>query len=186
MMENETARFDTQIRTLVHAQSEAALTQSMVLVSDVASPIALGLLALIGCGVFWSLGERREAAFLALSLAGCNILNIVLKMSFRRPRPIPFYGLAAPESFSFPSGHSLISFSFFCMLAYLLNRHVRSRALQIAIMACAVLLSVVVGYSRIYLGVHYPSDVLAGFIAGTVWCCVVMAAFSHLYPSKKT
>jgi membrane-associated phospholipid phosphatase len=180
MMENDTARFDSEILSLVHDHSHPALTRAMMLVSTVASPVACVLLTFTACALFWRLRKRTDATYLAITVVGALILEYVLKLSFHRPRPVPFYGLAAPASFSFPSGHALVSLCFLIMLAYLASSHLGSVVGKLALMALAVILSLVVGYSRIYLGVHYPSDVLAGFAAGSVWVVAIMAILAKV------
>jgi undecaprenyl-diphosphatase len=97
----------------------------------------------------------REAKLFALTMIGASILNITLKLAFKRPRPVPFFNLTAPESFSFPSGHSLASCCFFAGLAAILSGRIKHRR------------------PRIYLGVHYTTDVIAGFAAASIWILVV-------------
>jgi undecaprenyl-diphosphatase len=91
-----------------------------------------------------------------------------LKHAFHRPRPVAFFG-AAPSSYSFPSGHALGSFCFYGMLAAILAAPARGRVAKFCVWTAAVLLVGMIGFSRIYLGVHYPSDVIAGYCAAAVW-----------------
>ena len=174
MMENETARFDNYIRVQVRLHSRPLLTQSMEFASDAGSPIAVGFLTLAACGVFWLRRRRPEAVFMAVTVVGASLIGYALKVSFRRPRPAPFYGLETPHSFSFPSGHALVGLCFYAVLSYLVNCEIRSSAVRTGIRAAAVLVVLTIGFSRIYLGVHYPSDVLAGYAAGTVWVAAII------------
>jgi undecaprenyl-diphosphatase len=91
-----------------------------------------------------------------------------LKLAFHRPRPVAFFG-STPSSYSFPSGHALGSFCFYGILAAILATRVRGRGAKFCVWMAAVLLVAMIGVSRIYLGVHYPSDVIAGYCAGAVW-----------------
>jgi undecaprenyl-diphosphatase len=176
VMENDTARFDDHVRALIHGESHPPLTQAMEVASDVGSPVAVALLTLTACIIFWTLGRRQDAALMAVTVVGASVLAYVLKISFRRARPVPFYGLAAPNSFSFPSGHALVALCFYGVLAYLVNSRIRSFGVRTGIRATAVFIFLVIGFSRIYLGVHYPSDVAAGYVAGIVWIAAIIGA----------
>jgi undecaprenyl-diphosphatase len=87
-------------------------------------------------------------------------------------RPIAFYG-TSPSSYSFPSGHALASLCFYGILAAVLSDRMRGRKPKFFIWLVASLLVGMIGLSRIYLGVHYPSDVIAGYLAGAVWITAV-------------
>jgi undecaprenyl-diphosphatase len=113
-------------------------------------------------------------------MAGAVILNFVLKTSFARTRPLPFFDTPLPSSYSFPSGHALFALCFYGVLAWLIAAGIRSQALRISIWTVAVLLVLLIGLSRIYLGVHYPSDVIAGYAASIVWIVAVISADSIL------
>jgi undecaprenyl-diphosphatase len=119
--------------------------------------------------------RRRLYAFLA-TMTGGPLLNTLLKTHYQRPRPTAFPHLVDAGGFSFPSGHSMGSMLFFGILAYVvyftIEKHVRWRIP--AVIGCALLV-LVVGLSRVYLGVHYLSDVVAGFTGGLFWICVVVS-----------
>ena len=179
MMENDTARFDNHIRAQVQRHSRPLETQAMEFASDAGSPVAVGLLTLTACAVFWLCRRRPDAVFMAVTVVGASLLGYILKASFRRPRPAPFYGLATPESFSFPSSHALVALCFYAVLAHLVNSGIRSSGVRTGIRAIAVSVVLAIGFSRIYLGVHYPSDVLAGYAAGTVWVAAIIGTLSR-------
>ena len=92
-----------------------------------------------------------------------EVLDQLLKVAFHRPRPPTLFGLAGPAGYSFPSGHALVSFAFFGALAVFAAPRRWLRYIVAALPVAAI------GYSRIYLGVHYPSDVLGGWAAAAVW-----------------
>ena len=173
VMENDTARFDASVRSLIYRNSTPLLTRAMHAASAVGSPLAVGLPAALASALFWIRRRRNEALVLMVTVVGATILTQVLKLSFRRVRPVPFYGLATPDSFSFPSGHALTALCFWGMLAHLVNSHISSLGARTGIRAIAVIIILSIGFSRIYLGVHYPSDVLAGFAAASVWVAIV-------------
>jgi undecaprenyl-diphosphatase len=126
---------------------------------------------LIICACFY-FKLPRIAGFLAITMAGVSTLDYVLKLAFHRPRPIAFYG-TSPTSYSFPSGHALGSFCFYGVLAAVLASRATGRKSKFLIWLAAALLVGMIGLSRIYLGVHYPSDVIAGYLAGAVWVTAV-------------
>jgi undecaprenyl-diphosphatase len=102
-----------------------------------------------------------------------------LKLIFRRARPEAFFGYAEPITYSFPSGHSIVSACFYGVLAAILTARMKSRARRIAIWMAAALLAFLIGLSRIYLGVHYPSDVLAGYAAAVIWVVAVRTGYER-------
>ena len=106
-------------------------------------------------------------------------LMLLLKLFFRRPRPIDPL-LSAAAGFSFPSGHAFMSVSFYGLLGYILFKHIHLRWLRVAagLLLCAIV--VLIGLSRIYLRVHYASDVLAGFCVGITWLILSLHILSRL------
>lgn len=168
VMDGGTAVFDNGIRTAVHGLANPALTHAMFLITHLGDPNTLTLLCLASIFVFLYWGWNRGAAWLSVTMAGAIVLNTTLKLTFRRIRPEPFFG-SMPDSYSFPSGHSLGSFCLYAILAGLIIHRVQNKILRIAVGISAALLIAVIGFSRIYLGVHYPSDVLAGYAAAAIW-----------------
>lgn len=106
---------------------------------------------------------RAEALTLLLTLGGGELLNELLKAVFARPRPTDFHLIPLPDSFSFPSGHAMIAPAFYCMLAYLVSRLLKGTAWATIIQVVTLFLVAFLAASRVYLGVHYTSDVLTGF-----------------------
>ncbi len=112
-------------------------------------------------------------AWIAGSLSHAWVRNFDFD-SFARLRPLPFFG-PIPHTPSFPSGHALFSFCFYGVLAGLLAHRIEVRHWQALIWVAAAVLVAAIGLSRIYLGVHYPSDVLAGYLTGTLWVSAMVA-----------
>lgn len=132
--------------------------------------ITVVVLAVIG---FVALRRQYHAlGLIVVAITGGGLLNLLLKHLFARPRPELVEPLMRATSGSFPSGHSLLSAVMYLTLGALLTRLVQSMKLKLYIIAVALLLSFMVGLSRVYLGVHYPSDVLAGWTVGLVWAVV--------------
>ena len=169
MLEGSTAWFDSQVRSFVHAHSTDRLTVIMKFLTIFGSSIVMTPAALFALAVFYIRREFHALKMLAASLAGALILEFILKSAFHRARPEPFFDIPRPPSYSFPSGHALFSFCFFAALAVVLSPRLARPKAKIAVWFIALILILGIGFSRIYLGVHYPSDVLAGYAAGLVW-----------------
>ena len=168
-------RLDTPIREAVHARSSPPLTAMMRGVSLIGSEVVL---VPIGVILVWRLvaaKRRRAAVVFGVAALGAEALDQIMKLLFYRPRPEPFFGLASPITHSFPSGHAMVSCCFFGVLAVILTAREPSRARRISIFAAAAILVALMGFSRVYLGFHYPTDVLAGYAAAVVWLAVVRA-----------
>ncbi|PSC05900.1 phosphoesterase [Alsobacter soli] len=114
-------------------------------------------------------GKRGAAALTAASIGGGTLLSGLLKMSFDRPRPDLVAHLVDVHTLSFPSGHAMMSAVTYITLGALLARVSAKRRIKVFIVGLGILLAVVVGASRIYLGVHWPTDVLAGWAVGAAW-----------------
>ena len=176
MMEGDTARFDSAVRGAVHSVASPGLTSVMRAVSALGGPIGFSVILGGLVAIFLLHRWYRGAALLVASLAGALLLQLVLKLAFRRPRPAAFFGYPEPVSYSFPSGHALVSFCVLMVLAGLAAPRLKHPALRAAVATAALALALLVGLSRIYLGVHYPSDVLGGYAAGLVWVVTILAA----------
>ena len=152
--------------------------QVFALLTDLGDPIALTILTVIvGAGLLW----RRRYGWCAVwlfAVAGNGLLTRVLKSIFERPRPVYEHGLAFTNTYSFPSGHTSSSVAVFGMLAYLALRLLppQRRALHLPILLAAAALAFTVGCSRVFLHVHFASDVLAGFATAIAWLALSIGA----------
>ncbi|MDZ4819799.1 MAG: phosphatase PAP2 family protein [Planctomycetota bacterium] len=150
----------------------------------------LSMLTLTVCGFLW-LRRMNDAMWLVLAATfGGLIVNTLLKHWFDRPRPSIVPHLSQVYSSSFPSGHSMLSATVFLTLAALLGRFVNEWRLKAYFLFVATTLTVLVGVSRVYMGVHYPTDVLAGWAAGLAWAlfCWIVARYlqnRHAILTKK-
>jgi undecaprenyl-diphosphatase len=167
VLEGETQHFDDVTRNAVHSIASPTLTATMRGISFTGSSFFLTGATIVMFMWLMSRGWQRDAWLLAITMIGASILNTTLKLTFHRPRPVPFFNLLAPESYSFPSGHSLASFCFFGALASILTTRITNPKINLLTWATAGTLVFLIGLSRIYLGVHYTTDVLAGF-AGSI------------------
>lgn len=143
-----------------------------------ASVLALFVLAVAG-----ALVTRRQyhaLVFLLVAASGGLLLNVILKPFFGRARPDVALRLTEVQSLSFPSGHAMGSAIVYLTLAALLARLVQPRGLKLYFLGLAVLLTFLVGASRVYLGVHYPTDVLAGWTVGLAWALLCWTVARYL------
>ena len=172
-LEGDARQFDEVTRAAVHQLATPMLTAIMRGFSFVGSTIALTLGTIVVVVQFALRKWGREAKLFGITMGGAGLLNITLKMAFKRPRPVPFFDLSPPETYSFPSGHSLTSAVFFGALAAILSARIKSKRVRVAIWIVATTMFLLIGLSRIYLGVHHTTDVIAGFAAALIWILVV-------------
>ena len=125
--------------------------------------------------------EWRSFTIWTVAIVGGVVLDEVLKLAVRRARPDVSSEFISSHSWSFPSGHAMNSLVTYAMLAYLLRDYVTSARARIAIAIGAAILIVAIGFSRLYLGVHYLSDVTAGYLAGSAWVLACIAAARYEY-----
>ncbi len=174
VFEGETMAFDIAVREYIHSQASPALTGVMIGLSIVGSPLVVVSVAVATFACFLYKGFRRDALLLAVSGTLELILNTTLKLFYLRVRPEAYFDYPLPASFSFPSGHAFGSFCIYGMLGILIATHLTARPRRWAVRLAAALLVLLVGTSRVYLGVHYPTDVLAGFLLGAIVVTLVL------------
>jgi undecaprenyl-diphosphatase len=129
----------------------------------------LTLLTLFVFGYLMLVRKPRAAAFVAVAVSGAAALSLALKGLFERPRPDLVPHLSYVTSSSFPSGHSMLSASVFLTLGALLARQEESLILKAYFLLVALAITFLVGLSRVYVGVHWPTDVIGGWAAGSAW-----------------
>ncbi len=161
-------QFDVALANWLRAHATPAGDAVWTAISALGSPLAIGLLTV--AVALW-LGTQRHWSDLAAWLAGVvggSVLNHALKLLVRRPRP-DVVAAVAVTGFSFPSGHAVESLICYGLLAHLLALRTRRRGLRVAEVGVATGVIVAIGFSRLYLGVHYFSDVVGGYAAGVLW-----------------
>jgi undecaprenyl-diphosphatase len=170
---------DQRAMRAVHAWTTPGLTRLMLIctfiggwrfITTVVSPLVLVMLFR---------HAKRDAGVLALTVGGSAALNVGLKLFFHRTRPTVPWTVAHELSFSFPSGHAVAAFCFYATTAYLFARNRRGTMRAVLIVIAAGIIFGV-GVSRVYLGVHYPSDIVAGYLVGALWVSCVMLAWYYL------
>jgi len=175
-------RFDRSAADALHAYA-SEVSSITALFHIVSIPGSLETLALVGVLVAVALFVRRSWFMLAAWLAavvGGEALNLLLKDLFARPRPSFEYPLVVETSYSFPSGQAMESLVVYGMLAYFAVLSLRGREMRAVSVGGAALIVVLIGFSRIYLGAHYVSDVIGGFAAGGAWLSAIITGFGSI------
>jgi len=174
--EGEATSFDTAI--LLGLRNPADLSDPLGpgWLEEVARDVtALGSMAILvgitlaSAGYLWLAGKRRSVALVLVSVGGGIAFSTLFKRGFDRPRPDLVPHATEVYTASFPSGHAMMAAVTWLTLAAMLARVQPTRALKAYLFALAALITVLVGASRVYLGVHWPTDVLAGWTAGAAW-----------------
>jgi undecaprenyl-diphosphatase len=147
--------------------------------TSLGSPTVLALITIAAVSYLWIDGKRAAALFVAASIAGGAVLESLLKLGFARPRPELVSHLVNVNSFSFPSGHATMATITYLTLGVLLARVQKRRHMKLYLLAVASILALLVGFTRVYLGVHWPTDVIAGWCVGTAWAlgCWLLATW---------
>jgi membrane-associated phospholipid phosphatase len=175
--------FDIAGRDATHAYARPWLTLVMQAASLAGGGWGLWPVGALIAGLLARAGRGRETAVFAIAVLGANFVNEGMKLFFHRPRPEPWFGYPEPPTYSFPSGHSFVSFCFFLCLAEILMRHGWPLWGKVAIWSAALGCTLTIGLSRVYLGVHYPTDVLGGYAAGIVWTMLIRLA-RHVWQAR--
>jgi undecaprenyl-diphosphatase len=181
VIEGETQSFDQQL--LLWFRNSNDLSDPIgppwleVVIRDISALgglTMLGMLTLAACGYLWLHRQPRLAVFIALAVTTGSLLNTLLKALFGRARPdIVPHGTSAALS-SFPSGHAMMSAMVFLTLGALLSLSTDDNRVKLYILCWSVVLTLLVGISRVYLGVHWPTDIIAGWMAGATWALVCL------------
>lgn len=138
-------------------------------VTSLGSTTVLAIIVVLVCGLFLSFRRWREALMLLLASGGGLVITTLLKDLFQRDRPPAVMHAVRAINASFPSGHAALSATVFLTLGALIAHFAERRRVRVYALAAGVVLSVLVGCSRVYLGVHWPTDVLAGWCVGSAW-----------------
>jgi membrane-associated phospholipid phosphatase len=172
------AVWDVHFAVWLHDHTTGGLVTAFELLTLAGNSVVLGSLVLSVGVVLWRRGRANDAAFLTAAFVGAEVVNGGLKLAFHRPRPeLAFLHL---DTYSFPSGHATVATVVFGTFAFLLWPHARTTGRRVALVAGAVGVIALVGFSRLYLGVHYLSDVLGGFALGAAWLSLCLFAHALL------
>jgi len=171
-------RLDRRLAGWLHEHATGPRTEFFEGVTALGNAVTLLVVSAGAAALLLARGRRADALLVGLSLAGAEALTFGLKLGFRRERPFFADPLAQESTFSFPSGHAMVSMAVYGALAFVLARGSTAWVTRAAVLAGATALVLLIGFSRLYLGVHYLSDVLAGLTAGLAWLVVCILAIA--------
>lgn len=185
VLAEETTKFDTEILQSIYSIHSPALNKIMTGITFLGNPSTLIYLSCF-VGVILLVQRKFVSAFtLVIVASGAIGLNVWLKTLFARVRPTLWERIVEVNSFSFPSGHAMISLVIYGFIGYLLI--VNFRALSGLFLFLTASLILAIGFSRLYLGVHWPTDVIAGYAAGLVWlisCIISVEILQFLFRTE--
>jgi undecaprenyl-diphosphatase len=171
---------DASVHDWTVSERSASATTFFTLMTNIGSPIGLAVIAVVVAVILAIRRRWRWLIYLAVTVGGGSLLNLELKRYFARARPDVAEMLRRANGYSFPSGHAMGSAVVLGALAYLAFRVIRSWPVKTGVMAFLYTLIATIALSRVYLGVHWISDVLAGVTAGTVWVTTTTVAYETL------
>ena len=167
------ARWDVSFAQWLSEHRSGVGTDVFRVFTDIGSPAGALAIGTVACLLLYRRRQLIDAALIPVVLAGAELLNLILKLAFHRPRPeAAFVHL---ETYSFPSGHAMVSTALYGALAYLAWSRLRTPRARVALLTGTAALLSLICFSRLYLGVHYLSDVLAGAAGGAFWLAVAIA-----------
>lgn len=155
-------------------------TEIVKVITNITSPIMVIITLLI---LVLAIKDKKIKISLVINLLGITIINNLIKVIIARPRP-EINKLVTETGYSFPSGHSITSMVFYGYLVYLTYKYINNKKIKIPLIIFLILLIPTIGLSRIYLGVHYTSDVLCGFLLGIIYL-ILFISISKKYLERK-
>lgn len=171
---------DVNVATWLHVRATPLVSTAMAGVSFLGAPTTLTVIAVAGSLVLWYRRRRAEAAVLSTVVLGGNLLNFCLKHLIQRGRPVfddPIFSL---PSYSFPSGHAMASTVCYGFLAICVSMNASERHTVYVAIAAATFMVALVSFSRIYLGLHYLSDVIGGIAEGIAWLALSLVVSRYI------
>lgn len=168
VFEKEIMKLDIMGYSLISSIINPSITQIAIIITNLGGAIVVGALTIIS---FILIKNKKISFTILLNVVIATILNILLKNIIQRPRPDAFR-LISETGYSFPSGHSMVSMAFYGFLIYLSVKYLKNKKFKVVLITFLSILIILIGISRIYLGVHYTSDVIAGFMISVCYLIV--------------
>ena len=172
VLEGDSRAFDRAVLLWIHDNVPDWWNEPMHLVTALGYYYVVVPLLAVALFAFYRRGWRLSAVLLVVSTGGSVVLTTVLKGVFQRTRPELFDSGYQASFYSFPSGHATVAVGFYGMLTVILAYRLRGAA-RWTVAACGLLVVLLIGFSRLYLGVHYPTDILAGYLSALLWLVCV-------------
>ena len=176
--------FDLVVINFIQGMEMPWLTPIIKVFTWIGSGYVVAPITIIAFILLFFVYQYRDQAFLLVTVVvGTVILNGLLKLYFKRERP-EIYRILDETGFSFPSGHTMMAFSLYTIIAYILWRNVKTTLNRVLLILFTIFMIVNISAGRIYLGVHYPSDIVGGFIASPLWVIIAIAVYG-LYQNRR-
>ena len=172
-----TQAFDDIVMRMVSERQSPAVQQAMIEITFLGTGVVVMMIVAVSAMFLWITRHRYSATLLLFATLGGLILNNLLKAGFDRPRPQVFQWGTHVLTSSFPSGHAMSATVVYSTIAFLAARLEAQRLMRWVVIAIATVLIILICSSRVYLGVHYPSDILAGVLVGFGWAGFCMVSF---------
>lgn len=176
VFDKEIMELDIMGYAIVSSLINPSVTPIFVVITNLGGVMVVGALTIISCILI----KNKKISFtILLNVVIATILNILLKNIIQRPRPDDFR-LISETGYSFPSGHSMVSMAFYGFLIYLIYKYLKNKKLKVILITFLSILVILIGISRIYLGVHYTSDVIAGFLISVCYLIVYTSLVKNI------
>jgi undecaprenyl-diphosphatase len=186
--EGRTQAFDVAILRYIETHQTPFLDRAAIEVTFLGTGVIVMMIVLVSGMFLWLTKHKHSALLLIVATAGAILLNGILKAGFDRPRPQVFEWGQHTVSSSFPSGHAMSAATVYMTVAYLAARLQRRRISRVVTLIAATIVVALIAISRLYLGVHYPTDVAAGVLIGIAWAalCMAMLEVTLLYGRRRS
>lgn len=177
--------FDLPIIAFIQGMENPFLTILLKTFTWIGSGFGVTPITLVICGIlFFTLKKRQQSYLFAFSIVSTILLNEGLKQVFVRGRP-ELYRLMDAGGFSFPSGHTMMAVSLYAMIVYVTWPYTKHTIQRFLLIFSAWLVAFLIAVSRIYVGVHYPSDIVGGFFMSTLWLTIVLMIYHKRFELRK-
>lgn len=168
ILSNKIKTIDNIIKSFVIEIREDSLTNFMTIITNIGSAYSLIIISII---LLIIIKRKQIPKIISINLLLVFLISHITKIIIRRPRPIGI-NLINATGYSFPSGHSMVSMAYFGFIAYLIYKYINNKILKVILISLIFIIVILIGFSRIYLGVHYFSDVIGGFLLSTTYLMV--------------
>ncbi|NEU32286.1 phosphatase PAP2 family protein [bacterium LRH843] len=175
-----TLQFDVKVSKAVYLLEHPFLTSFMIFISFIGSTLPVIVISLLLIILLYTLfHDRSDIILFVVASVGSVLLNIVLKNLFKRERP-SIIDLVVETGFSYPSGHSMAAFSLYGLVIFLFWKHVKIKRNRILLLIFLSLMIITMGFSRVYLGVHYLTDVIGAYLISGCWLALTILGYQSL------
>lgn len=181
VISNKITTIDNLIHNYIISIRNPKLTSILLVITNISSAYALIAISII---LLLSLKKKKIPLLMSINLITAFITNQIIKSIIQRPRPLGI-NLVTEKGFSYPSGHSMVSMSYFGYLIYLIYKSNKSNKTKIFLISLISLIISLIGFSRIYLGVHYFSDVIGGFLLSFIYLNIYPRVITLIHSKKK-